>query len=142
VQSTPAKAGVANVLGGKPMPAKKFRRFPLLALVLLAFAIPELAHADQRQYVVAYVEFLPASKEVGGRLLDQLAFLGRHAKGAISVSANQEIQRDNFYVLISVWETAADRLAFESSPQATPLLAKIQPLLEAPIDIRPGTLIE
>ena len=120
----------------------KFGSLPLLALALVAFAMPRPARADQQQYVVAYVEFLPASKEVGGKLVEQLASLARHAKGAISVNADQEIQRDNFYVLISVWETEADRLAFEGSPQAMPLLAKIQQLLEAPIDIRPGTLIE
>jgi quinol monooxygenase YgiN len=120
----------------------KFWSLPLLALALVAFAIPRLARAAQQQYVVAYVEFLPASKEVGGKLLEQLASLGRHAKGAISLNVDQEIQRDNFYVLISVWETEADRLAFEGSPQAMPLLAKIQQLLEAPIDIRPGSLIE
>ena len=120
----------------------KLWSLPLLALALVAFAIPRLARADQQQYVVAYVEFLPASKEVGGKLLERLASLGRHAKGAISVDVDQEIQRDNFYVLISVWETEADRLAFESSPQAMPLLVKIQQLLEAPIDIRPGTLVE
>ena len=120
----------------------KIWALPLLALAPLASAFPSPARADERQYVVAYVEFLPASQELGGKLLDQLAFLGRRANGAISFSADQEIQRRNFYVLISVWNTAADRLTFEGSPQATALLAKIQPLLEAPIDIRPGTLIE
>jgi len=120
----------------------KICSLPLLALALLAFAVPGPARADEQQYVVAYVEFLPAFKEVGGKLLEQLAFLGRHAKGVISLSADQEIQRSNFYVLISVWETAADRSNFEGSPKAAALLAKISSLLEAPIDIRPGTLIE
>jgi quinol monooxygenase YgiN len=120
----------------------KVRSLPLLAFAPLAFLIHGAARADQQQYVVAYVEFLPASEEIGGNLLEQLASLGRHAKGAINFSANQEIQRRNFYVLISVWETAADRLTFEGSANATALLAKIQPLLEAPIDIRPGTLVE
>ena len=129
--------------GEKPMSARKVLcRLPLLALAPLAFALPGFAYADQQQYVVAYFEFLPASKEVGGRLLEQLASFGRRAKGAISFNANQEIQRDNFYVLISVWETTADRATFEGSAIATTLLGKIQPLLEAPIDIRPGTLIE
>jgi quinol monooxygenase YgiN len=114
----------------------------LLALALLGFAIPGPARADEQQHVVAYFEFLPAFKEVGGSLLEQLASVGRHAKGAISFSAEQQIQRSNFYVLISVWEAAADRLTFESSPKATALLTKIQPLLEAPVDIRPGTLID
>jgi quinol monooxygenase YgiN len=120
----------------------KIWSLPLLALAPLAFALPGPARADEHQYVVAYVEFLPAFKDVGGKLLEQLAFLGSHAKGAISFSADQEIQRSNFYVLISVWNTAADRATFEGSPKAAALLAKISPLLEAPIDIRPGTLIE
>jgi quinol monooxygenase YgiN len=120
----------------------KIWALPLLTVAPLAFAVPGPARADEPQYVVAYVEFLPAFKEVGGKLLDQLASLGRHAKGAISFSADQEIERSNFYVLISVWETAADRLTFEGSAKATPLLTEISRLLEAPIDIRPGTLIE
>jgi quinol monooxygenase YgiN len=141
VQSTDKK-WCGQRIGRKAHVGDKFRLLPLVALTSLAFATPGFARADQQQYVVAYVEFLPASKEVGGKLLDQLASVGRHAKGAISLSANQEIQRNNFYVLISVWETAADRLTFEASAIATTLLGKIQPLLEAPIDIRPGTLIE
>jgi quinol monooxygenase YgiN len=120
----------------------KARSWRFLALALLLFAIQGPARANEQQYVVAYFEFLPAFKEVGGNLLEQLASIGRHAKGAISFSADQEIQRSNFYVLISVWETAADRLTFESSAKATALLVRIQPLLEAPIDIRPGSLIE
>jgi hypothetical protein len=35
----------------------------------LAFAVSSPARADEPQYVVAYVEFLPAFKEVGGKLL-------------------------------------------------------------------------
>ena len=116
--------------------------WPLLTLALLVFAMPGPARATEQQYAVAYFEFLPAFKEAGGNLLVQLASIGRHAKGAISLSTDQEIQRSNFYVLISVWETAADRQTFESSAKAMGLLAKIQPLLEAPIDIRPGSLIE
>jgi len=52
--------------GEKPMSARKVLcRLPLLALAPLAFALPGFAYADQQQYVVAYFEFLPASKEVG-----------------------------------------------------------------------------
>jgi hypothetical protein len=96
----------------------KIWALPLLTIASLAFAVSSPARADEPQYVVAYVEFLPAFKEVGGKLLDQLASLGRHAKWAISFSADQEIGRSNFYVLISVWQTAADRLAFEGSAKS------------------------
>ena len=114
----------------------------LLALASLALTAPGPALADPQQYVVTYVEFKPAFKKVGGEFLEQLAFLGRHAKGAVSFSANQEIQRESLYVLIEVWQTADYRQTFEGSDKIKDLLAKIQPLLGAPFDERPGTLIE
>jgi quinol monooxygenase YgiN len=122
--------------------SKKRWWLPLSAIAPLVFGAPTPVQADQQQYVVTYVEFLPAFKEVGGELLEQLAFLGRHAKGAVSFSANQEIQRRNFYVLIEVWKTAEYRQTFEGLDKVKALLAKVQPLLEAPFDERPGTLIE
>jgi quinol monooxygenase YgiN len=114
----------------------------LAATAPLVFGIPAPARADPQQYVVTYVEFKPAFKKVGGEFLEQLAFLGRHAKGAVSFSANQEIQRESLYVLIEVWQTADYRQTFEGSDKIKALLAKIQPLLGAPFDERPGTLIE
>ena len=72
---------------------------PLFALASLAFASLGSAHADPQQYVVTYVEFKPAFKEVGGELLEQLASFGRN-KGAVRFSVNPEIGRPNFYVLL------------------------------------------
>jgi quinol monooxygenase YgiN len=89
----------------------------------------------------SYVEFLPVDEDRGGEFLEQLVALGR-ANGALSFTANQEIQRVNFFVLIEIWNDAASRQAFENLPQTMALLAQIQPLLEAPLDERPGTLIE
>ena len=113
---------------------------PLLALALLAFAARGPARA-QEQFVVTYVEFLPADKNRGGELLEQLAALGRR-NGTVSFTANQEIQRPNFFVLLEVWMNANAFQAFENLAQTEALLAQIQPLLEAPLDVRPGTLIE
>jgi quinol monooxygenase YgiN len=62
--------------------------------------------------------------------------------GAVSFTANQEIQRPNFFVLLEVWMNANAFQAFENLAQTEALLAQIQPLLEAPLDVRPGTLIE
>ena len=106
---------------------------PLLALALLTFAAHGRARADQEQFVVTYVEFLPAKQD-----LEQLARLGRR-NGALSFTANREIQRPNFFVVLEIWKNANARIAFEPKTQA--LLAQITPLLEAPLDVRPGTLI-
>jgi quinol monooxygenase YgiN len=119
----------------------KLWSLPLLALAVLAFATPKTAGADPQQYVVTYVEFKPAFKEVGGELLEQLATFGQ-SKGAIRFSVNPEIGRPNSYVLIEIWDDAKSRQTFENRPKTQALLGAIQPLLEAPFDERPGTLIE
>jgi quinol monooxygenase YgiN len=121
------------------MPAKHWL-LPLLALALLAFAAHGTARADQEQFVVTYVEFLPAEQDRGGELLEQLARLGRR-NGALSFTANREIQRPNFFVLLEIWVNANARQAFENLVQTQTLLSRIQSLLEAPLDVRPGTLI-
>jgi quinol monooxygenase YgiN len=90
---------------------------------------------------VTYVEFLPAKQERGEELVEQLAALGRR-NGAISFTANEEIQRPNFFVLLEIWNNAAARQTFEDLPQTQALLARITALLEAPLDLRLGTLIE
>ena len=120
----------------------KYWLLPLFALALLAFAQGPARAADQEQFVVTYVEFLPANQDLGEALLDVLAALGRRQQGAISFTANQEIQRPNFFVLLEVWTNAAARTDFENRNQTTRLLDRIQPLLEVPFDERPGTLIE
>jgi quinol monooxygenase YgiN len=119
------------------MPAKYWLP-QLLALGVLAFAAQGTAQADQEQFVVTYVEFLPAKQDRGEELLEQLARLGLR-NGAISFTANREIQRPNFFVLLEIWVNASARIAFEPKTQA--LLAQITPLLEAPLDVRPGTPI-
>ena len=90
---------------------------------------------------MTYVEFLPAKQDRDEELFEQLAALGRR-NGAISFTANQEIQRPNFFVLIEIWRNADARQAFEILPQITALMDQITPLLEVPFDERPGTLIE
>ena len=126
------------------MPAK-YWLLPLLGLALLALTAHRPARADQEQFVVTYVEFLPAKQDRGEELLEQLARLGRR-NGAISFTisftANQEIQRPNFFVLLEIWQNANARQAFENLGRTQTLLGRIQPLLEVPFDERPGTLIE
>ena len=112
------------------MPAR-YWLLPLFAVALLAFAAHEPARADQAQFVVTYVEFL-----------ERLARLGRNSTGAISFTANQQIQRPNFFVLLEIWKDAKSRQDFEERPQTKALLNQIQPLLEVPFDERPGTLVE
>jgi quinol monooxygenase YgiN len=122
--------------------ARKVWSLALVTLALLAVAPPGPARADPQQYFVTYVEFQPAFKDVGGELLQQLATFGQKSKGAIRFSSDPEIGRPNFYVLVEIWDATQSRVNFQGRPKTQALLASIQPLLEAPFDERPGTLIE
>jgi quinol monooxygenase YgiN len=119
----------------------KYRSLPLLALAPLVFATPAPARADQQQYVVIYLELLPALQEPGADLLDALAAFGRR-RGANSFSVNQEIGRSNFYVLLETWKSASDYQAFLKLDKTQALMKQIGHFLEAPFDERDGTLIE
>ena len=123
------------------MSAKRWS-LPWLALVPLALAVPGRAQTDQTQFVVVYVELLPAAKQRGGELLEKLARLAQASSGAISFTANQEIQRPNFYVLIEEWKDAPSYEAFQNRDKTKILINQIQPLLEAPFDERDGVLIK
>ena len=48
---------------------------------------------------------------------------------------------DRTFVLLEIWANANARQAFESLGLTQALLGRIQALLEAPLDVRPGTLI-
>jgi quinol monooxygenase YgiN len=119
----------------------KYWLLPLLAPAVFAFAAHRPARADTQQFAVTYVEFLPAKQDRGEELVEQLAALGRR-NGAVSFTANEEIQRSNFFVLLEIWNNAAARQNFENSPPTQALLAQITRLLEAPLDVRLGTLIK
>ena len=79
------------------MPAKYWLP-PMFALALLASGAGGPARADTEQFVVTYVEFLPADEDRGEELLEQLARLGLR-NGAVSFTANPEIQRPNFFLI-------------------------------------------
>jgi quinol monooxygenase YgiN len=116
--------------------------FSLLLFVPAAFPNPAAAQSNEQQYVVVYVEFLPDSAAEGGQKLQQLAGLAHAAPGVLSFYVNQEIQRQNFYSLVEIWNSATAYQNFVNSSQTEALVNAIQPLLEAPFDVRPGNLVE
>jgi quinol monooxygenase YgiN len=114
----------------------------LLILAPMAFPNPVAAQSNEQQYVVVYVEFLPDAAAEGGQKLQQLEGLAHAAPGVLSFYVNQEIQRPNFYSLVEIWNSATAYQNFVSSSRTVALVNAIQPLLEAPFDVRPGNLVE
>jgi quinol monooxygenase YgiN len=124
------------------MPMLRRLLLTLLALAPVTLVTPVPAQTNSQQYVVVYVEFLPAAAQQGGQKLDQLAALAGNSVGLISFGVNQQIGRPNFYSLVEIWRDNTSYQNFVNAPSTQALLAKIQPLLEAPFDQRPGTLVE
>lgn len=114
----------------------------LLALTPVALFTPVAAQTNTQQYVVVYVEFLPAAARQGGQELKQLAALANNSAGLISFNVNQQIGRPNFYSLVEIWQDNASYEAFIGATSTQSLLTRIDPLLEAPFDERPGNLVE
>ena len=108
----------------------------LVVSVLVLVAAP--SWADQF-YVVVYVEVQPAQAQHGAHVLDDLAAVAQ-ASGAIDFNVLRQIDRNNFFALFEIWSSEDAYQAFKTS--AASVLSALQPLLGAPLDERPGTLIK
>jgi quinol monooxygenase YgiN len=117
-------------------------RWLMTLLVLVVLSVGNLAWAqDQRQYVVVYVEFKPAQIQHGERVLQELAAVARKSPGFVNFTVLDEIARANRFALFELWASPEAFENFTSSPKTQVLLQVLQPLLAAPLDQRPGTLI-
>jgi quinol monooxygenase YgiN len=114
----------------------------ILALVPAMLANPAFARTNPRQFVVVYVELLPADTIKGAQKLEQLAGLAQKSTGFIRFDVNQQIGRPNFFSLLEVWRDDAAYQKFLAAARVTAVLDALGPLLEAPLDTRPGNLVE
>ena len=113
--------------------------------LLLAFIVALGANAQSAQsyfYVVAHVDVPPPNLTKTVALLKQFAADTRKQPGLIRVDIQEEDALPNHFAGISVWR---DKAAFEvHQGEATTkrFREELYPLLGAPLDQRPGHLIE
>lgn len=100
-----------------------------------------VAQAEPQQFVVVYVEFKPADARAGGDVLQQLDALAEDSAGVIRFDVLQQIDRPNFFALFEVWSNAQTFEDFQNSSETQAILTQLTPLLEAPLDQRPGNLL-
>jgi quinol monooxygenase YgiN len=100
-----------------------------------------VAQAEPQQFVVVYVEFKPANARAGGDVLQQLDALAEDSAGVIRFDVLQQIDRPNFFALFEVWSNAQTFEDFQNSSETQAILTQLTPLLEAPLDQRPGNLL-
>jgi len=115
---------------------------PCLALALVCVAAESRAQSTPQQYVVIYVEFLPAEANHGKKLVDDLARHSLQSPGVINFSAVRETDRSNRFALIERWSSAQVYQAYKASSTWTTFLTAAQPLLAAPLDERDGVLLQ
>ena len=113
----------------------------LLVPALLSLAAVSGAQAEQ-QYVVIYVEFQPKEANHGKKLVDELARESLESSGVVNFSAARETGRSNRFALIERWTSPQAYQAYKASSTWTTFLADALPLLAAPLDERPGFLLE
>jgi len=115
--------------------------FALLVTALLSLPGPVRAQSDQ-QYVVIYVEVQPQQTNRARQLLDDLASASRKSPGIVNFSVGQQVGRLSLFTLVERWDSAGAYAAYKASATWTGFFAKIGPFLSAPLDERPGVLLE
>ena len=100
-----------------------------------------VAQAEPQQFVVVYVEFKPDDARAGGDVLRQLDAHAEDSAGVIRFDVLQQIDRPNFFALFEVWSNAQTFEDFQNSSETQAILTQLTPLLEAPLDQRPGNLL-
>jgi quinol monooxygenase YgiN len=111
----------------------------LLLAALSSFAGTAMAQAQPQQFVVVYVEFKSADTKAGSEVLEELAVSAENSSGFVRFDVLQQIDRPNFFALFEIWTNAQTFADFQNS--SATILTQLTPLLEAPLDERPGNLL-
>jgi quinol monooxygenase YgiN len=120
---------------------KRFVFVFLLLAALSSFAGTAMAQGEPQQFVVVYVEFKPADTRAGSEVLEELASLAEDSSGVIRFDMLQQTDRPNFFALFEVWSNAQTFEDFQNSSETQAILTQLTPVLEAPLDQRPGNLL-
>jgi quinol monooxygenase YgiN len=113
----------------------------LLIAVLSSFAGTAMAQAQPQQFVVVYVEFKSADTKAGNDVLEELAGSAENSSGFVRFDVLQQIDRPNFFALFEIWSSPQTFTDFQNSSATLAILTQLTPLLEAPLDERPGNLL-
>ena len=111
--------------------------------VLLTFALGTNAQSPQTNfYVVAHVDVPPPNVAKTIALLKQYASDTRKQPGLIRIDIQEEDALPNHFAVISVWKDKAAFDAHQGEATTKQFRDGLYPLLGAPLDQRPGHLIE
>jgi quinol monooxygenase YgiN len=112
--------------------------------LLLPFivALGASAQSVQSYYVVAHVDVPPPNLTKTVALLKQFAADTRKQPGLVRIDIQEEDAMPNHFAVISVWKDKAAFEAHQGEAATKRFREELYPLLGAPLDQRPGHLIE
>ena len=117
----------------------------MLHRVLLLIALAAAATAQSPQtpfYVVAHVDVPPPNTAKTIALLKQYATDTRKQPGLVRIDIQEEDALPNNFAIVSVWKDKAAFEAHQGTPETKHFRNELYPLLGAPLDQRPGHVVE
>lgn len=116
--------------------------FAFMAAVILPMRRAEAQSSADYYYVVAHVDVPPPNLQKTVVLLKGFAADTRKDAGLVRIDIQQEAAMPNHFAIVSVWKNKAAFEANEGTPVTKRFREELFPLLGAPLDMRPGHLLE
>lgn len=113
-----------------------FRLASAVIILTAAHAGTVRAQSDNVVYLATYVELMPNAVASGTALLTQYRDQSRKESGNLRFDALAEIKRPNRFVIVEVWKDKASLDAHGRSAASAQFSEKLQPLQDAPSDVR------
>ncbi len=114
----------------------------LLTAVVIPFRPAAAQSASSQYYVVTHVDVPPPNLQKTVALLKGFAADTRKDPGLVRIEIQQEAAMPNHFAIVSVWKNKGAFEANESAAATKKFREQLFPLLGAPLDMRPGHLIE
>jgi quinol monooxygenase YgiN len=111
-------------------------RFLFAALTSLLLLASVSASAQDRLYVVTYIDLMPQFADDGSKVLQQYASDCRKEKGVVRFELFHDIGRKNHFTMVGAWENRAAFDAHLAADHTTQFREKLQPMLGSPFDER------
>jgi quinol monooxygenase YgiN len=132
---------------GSPIDDRQYSPVESLPIPWTSDKLPRTVGPNEALWVIIYVDFLQEllqdyTGNPGQRQLVKYgaASLGMNKKNLFNYTILQQLARPNRFVILEVWDTAANYESWASGAVTTDFVSKITPLLGSPLDIRLNNL--
>jgi quinol monooxygenase YgiN len=129
---------------GSPIDDRQYSQVASLGIPWTSNKFPATVGAGGALWVIIYVDFL--EEDLAGNSGQQqlvkygATSLGKNPGHLLDYTVLQQLDRPNRYVILEVWDTAANYTAWAAAAATTAFVAKITPLLGSPLDTRLNSL--